>query len=103
MNLANIKNYRLFFETFAPIDYSKQNQFKISNIYKIVIPIQTNGWKNRTRPTSNIVKVWHGTDKSNLLSILSEVGLHHSILHLTKLLQKNRSNVWPPESILLIM
>lgn len=50
-------------------DIPNMNLFKIIDIYQISIPVQDIMWNQRTDKTESIL-LWHGTDRSNLLSIL---------------------------------
>lgn len=44
--------------------------YRIDKIYKVYNPLLQTRWKHRTNPSNNIINLWHGTNKQNLLAIL---------------------------------
>lgn len=67
---VQIKLTKLFYESFHEIDNDLKQRIKITNIFKIGIPIQEYLWKNRKNKTQKCISVWHGTKACNILSIL---------------------------------
>lgn len=61
---------KLFIDSFHMIDQSIINNFRVTHIFKVAVPIQTSFWNQKLKLDDTILPVWHGTKEGNLLSIL---------------------------------